>query len=330
MASASKLHWENAFSILDPQINGEGVHVWPFDPSFALDVRFFVFDKYHNIRMNRHDYFEIFYIQSGETICQIQNRSFPMSAGDLVAISSTQYHTMRPPMDEGRRTTLRAAVLYFLPELIRATEATGDDVEYLMPFLVQDSDFPHIVKAETGIPSQIYDLMKQINTELPATSKRARLAVKTYLKMVLILLINYYAAYQGTVEVFNRKQQAIERLRPVFEFLEEHYNEQITVKTAAEIVGRSKSDFMRFFKQVTGQSFIAYLNLFRIAKAQELLTKTDKSISAICHEVGFCDQSYFSLMFRKLVHMTPLHYKYQACKPADTHPSPKSQVAESN
>lgn len=309
MAPNNKIHWENAFSVLDPQINAEGVHVWPFDSSFAVDVRFFLFDKRHNIRMNRHDYFEIFYVHSGETICRIQNRSFPISAGDLVVISSTQYHTMYPPIERDARTTVKAAALYFLPELIRAVETNGDDAEYLMPFLVQDAGFSHIIKAETGIPNQVFDLIKRINTELPTASTRARLAVKTYLKMVLILLVNHYAEYQGTGEIFNRKQRAIEHLRPIFEFLEDHYGEPITVRTAAATVGRSKSDFMRFFKQVTGQSFVAYLNHFRIAKAQELLANTDKSISEVSQEVGFCDQSYFGLMFRKLTHMTPLHYK---------------------
>ena len=309
MALHNKVHWENAFSVLDPQINAEGVHVWPFDPSLPVDVRFFVFDKRHNIRMNRHDYFEIFYIHSGETSCRVQSRSFPIGAGDLVVISSTQYHTMYPPVEREARTAVKAAVLYFLPELIRGAETSGDDAEYLMPFLVQDAGFPHIIKAETGIPNQVFDFIKRINAELPAEDARARLTIKTYLKMVLILLVNHYAEYQGTVEIFNRKQRAIEHLRPLFDFLEEHYGEAITVQTAAAIVGRSKSDFMRFFKQVTGQSFVAYLNHFRIAKAQELLAKTDKSISEVSQDVGFCDQSYFGLMFRKLMHTTPLHYK---------------------
>jgi hypothetical protein len=37
--------WENAYSIVDPQINAEGIHLWPFDLSFPVDVRFFSFNK---------------------------------------------------------------------------------------------------------------------------------------------------------------------------------------------------------------------------------------------------------------------------------------------
>ena len=45
--------------------------------------------------------------------------------------------------------------------------------------------------------------------------------------------------------------------------------------------------FMHLFKQVTGQSFVAHLNHFRISNAQCLLASIDKSISEISLEAGF-------------------------------------------
>jgi len=126
---------ENAFSLIDPQINAEGVHVWPFDPAFPPDIRFYVWDKRHNIRTNRHDYFEIFYLHAGELVCRIQDREFKMREGDLAVISSTQYHTIQFPEKRKASGPVRAAALYFLPELIRASDASGDDS-------VQSSNWP--------------------------------------------------------------------------------------------------------------------------------------------------------------------------------------------
>jgi AraC-like DNA-binding protein len=146
---------------------------------------------------------------------------------------------------------------------------------------------------------------------MPATSTRARLTIKTYLKMILILLVNHYADRQGTVETFDRKQRAIEQLVPLFDFLEANYNEPVSVATAAEVLHLSESHFMRLFKQVTGQSFVNYLNHFRVAKAEHLLATTDLSVAEVSQAVGFCDQSYFGLVFRSLIQMTPLQYKRQ-------------------
>jgi AraC-like DNA-binding protein/quercetin dioxygenase-like cupin family protein len=301
----SKSTWEKAYGVVEPQINAEGVHVWPFDPSFPIDIRFFDLDGRHNIRMNRHDYFELLYAYSGEAVYQVQDRRFQVRKGDLAVIGSTLYHgiTGDPCLQ------MKAIVLFFKPELVRASEASGDDMEYLMPFFLQDQHFPHIVPGNTGIPSQTLDLIKRIQAELPATSSRARLAVKTYLKMILILLVNHYTAYLGSHETFNRKQSAIQRLRPLFEYLEGHYDQPIRVEEAARICATSNSHFMYFFKRVTGQSFLAYLNRFRIAKAQSLLASTDSPISAVSQQIGFCDQSHFGVVFRKLVGMTPLAYR---------------------
>jgi AraC family transcriptional regulator, transcriptional activator of pobA len=309
LGAMSKPHWENAFSLIDPQINADGIHVWPFDPAFPFDVRFYVWDKRHPMRSNRHDYFEIFYLQAGEMVCRVQDREFPMRSGDLAVISSTHYHTMRLPEKRRPAGSVKAAALYFLPELIRAAEATGEDVEYLMPFLMQDAGFPHVIAAGTGVPARIFDLLKSAHAELPADSMRARLTVKTYLKMILILLVNHYADRRGTVETFTRKQRAIEQLAPLFDYLEAHYGEPISVTAAAGILHMSESHFMRHFKQVTGQSFVSYLNHFRIAKAEHLLATTDLSVSDVGQTVGFRDQSYFGLVFRSLVHLTPLQYK---------------------
>jgi AraC-like DNA-binding protein len=300
-----KRNWDDAYAVINPQITADGNHQWPFDPSFPIDVRFFRFGGRNRIRMNRHDYAELLFLYSGELTWQIQERQIKQKEGELIVIGSTLYH--RPWGSQTGREN--AVVLYFLPELIQHGDVTGEAAEYLMPFHIQDATFPHVIPARTRLPSEILNLMKRIYAELPAFTNHSRLSVKTYLKMILISLVNYYSNYQSTQQVFARRQMWIQRLQPLFQLLETHFHESISIQDAADTVGMSSSHFRRLFKQVTGQPFTAYLNHFRIAKAQQLLTSTDKSILDISQETGFCDQSYFGLVFRQLVHMTPLQYR---------------------
>ena len=305
MRQLAHRHWEDAYSIIEPQINAQMVHLWPFFAEFPIDVRFLKFGHKRDIRQNRHDYFEVLYLRSGEVTYEVQGRRLPMKPGDLFVIGSTQLHRMC----SYDRAPVKAAVLYFLPDLIRGAEKTGDDIEYLMPFLVQDNGFPHVIPARTGIPSQIFDLMLRASAELPARTHRGRLSVKTYLKMILVLLVNHYAAFRGSEDVYVKKQRDFERLAPLFEFIDNNYSDPIPVEQAALVVRMSKSSFMRFFKQVTGQPFVSYLNHFRIAKAEVLITTTDKTIAEVSQEVGFCDQSYFGLVFRSVMGVSPRDYK---------------------
>lgn len=60
---------------------------------------------------------------------------------------------------------------------------------------------------------------------------------------------------------------------------------------------------------VNQYSFIKYLNRYRIGRAQELLAKNDQSIADISQDTGFCDQSYFGAVFRKLVGIPPAAYR---------------------
>jgi AraC-like DNA-binding protein len=314
MRSGKEFHWEMDLPVLEPQINAQGVHVYPFDPSFPVDIRFFECGDHHGVRMNRHDYFELIYVHSGEATFQIHDRLYPAKCGDLVMIGNTLYHRQLARLDGIKD---RVVVLIFKQELIHSATTNGDEFEYLMPFFAQRPDLPPVILSETRIPGRIFELIKEINCELPASTNRARLAVKTYLKMILVLLVNHFSDSLGTQRKFNHKQQSISRLRPLFEWIDRMHSDPISVTDAAKVCAMSTSYFMRYFKQATGQSFLAYLNNFRVAKAQILLATTDKSISEISQEVGFCDQSYFGMMFRKLTRTTPMAYRRRSLKAPD-------------
>ena len=292
------------FSLVEPQINAEGVHVWPFNVSCPVDVLFVTVGGQRDIRMNRHEYFEVMYLLEGSAYCHIQDKLLLMKEGDLVIIGSTLYHRL-----ESRSTSHATLVaLFFDPELISA-DGGRDSMEYLTPFMRQGPDFPHIISADTSIPNQILELMLRIRSELPSSSPRSRLTVKTYLKMILVSLVNHYATYARRVDTFERQQRALDRLTPLFNYIRDSCDSKIQVREAARLCKMSESYFTSFFKQVTGISYTKYLNRYRVERSQVLLANTDESTANISQEVGFCDQSYFGTVFRKLVGVTPAAYR---------------------
>jgi len=316
MRTGAKINWAESASTIAPQIRADGVHVWPFDAALPVAVTFQVFGERQPVRMNRHDYFEVVYIIDGAITCQIADRSFECKKGELIVIGSSLYHRMR----RHTRAHPKIATLFFMPEAICEAAGNEEYAEFLMPFYLQEANFPFVVGAGTGIPEEVFGLIGRIHETLPATTSLARLSVCTYIKMALILLVNHYSPYIGSELLNSTEQAALRRIMPLFEFLETHYNQAINVEDGAALLGLSKPHFMRLFKQVTGQSFLYYLNHFRIAKAQALLTSTDMPLAELGQEVGFCDQSYFGSVFRKIVQMTPLAYRRRFGKStADSH-----------
>lgn len=300
-----RLPWKQAFDVLEKGINAEGVHTYSFDPALPIDVGFFIHAGRDNVRMNRHAYFEVIYVYGGATDIQILDRCFHVKQGDLMVVGPNLYHRVvnRPNIE------VKLVSLNFDPNIVRNGGASADDEQYLLPFSCQSEQFPHEIPRSANLSEPALDLILQIHDELPAKSSLSRLAVTTYVKMLMLLLCKHYSNYLESRKVLNHKQQNIQRLMPLFEFLETHSECPIQVVEAARICAMSSSHFMSFFKRTTGESFIAYLNNFRIAKAQALLTTTNDSIAEISAQLAFCSQSYFGKVFHMLVGMTPLAYR---------------------
>ena len=291
------------FLVVEEQINADGVHVWPFNPLFPVDVLQHCLSGNRPFRMNRHDYFELVYLVSGELVWQVQDSFITEAEGDLFLMTIPKFHRVT----EQSSTKVEVLSLFFDRRLLAS--ATGSDSEYLDYLFAQALDQQHLISADTHLPREIEQLMREIVKESPALGDRARLCIRTYVKMILVLLIDQIIKVAPRHSSANRQQGSLDRLKPLFDAMEHGYSGRISTDDAADIVNMSLSTFRRTFAQLTGQSFVQYLNSFRIAKAQKLLASSDMPISEVCLEVGFCDQSYFGMIFRRLTQMTPRSYR---------------------
>jgi AraC family transcriptional activator of pobA len=307
MRAERSVTWQSVDSFVDRQINSEKSHVWPFAHSYPVDVRFLVLDRRHDVPLHRPDHLEVVVFESGELGYEVEGRTCTVHKNDIIVVGDRIQHRCLPVGVSQREA--RSVVLSFLPNLLHSGAPLGDDVQYLMPFSLLSSSFPNVIPAGTGLSREILDFIDRIRGELPGESERSRLAIKTYLRMILLALVNHYAELGATRESIYQHESNSKRLAPLLEHLERHYGEPIRVTDAARLCAMSDCSFMHLFKDLTGQSFVAYLNGFRVARAQDLLASTDQAISEISLETGFCNQSYFGVIFRRITGMTPLQYR---------------------
>ena len=98
-------------------------------------------------------------------------------------------------------------------------------------------------------------------------------------------------------------------LRCVREYIEAHLDEQILVKTLAQIAGFSVYHFARAFKQSVGAPPHRFVTERRMAKAADLIRCTDRSLSEIALSVGCSDQSHLTALFRRCLGETPSAFR---------------------
>lgn len=99
------------------------------------------------------------------------------------------------------------------------------------------------------------------------------------------------------------------RCKKIVLFIEEHYQEHISLEMISNHMGFSKEYFCRFFKKNFRMSFFKYLNESRIKKAEYLLLNTQHKIIDIAFETGFEDANYFTTVFKKETGLTPSAYR---------------------
>lgn len=79
----------------------------------------------------------------------------------------------------------------------------------------------------------------------------------------------------------------------------------VTLQDLADLAQVSRFHFARMFRLSTGRSPMAYLELVRILRAQELLRSGEYTVSTAATLAGFADQSHFGRRFKRHFGMTP-------------------------
>lgn len=98
-------------------------------------------------------------------------------------------------------------------------------------------------------------------------------------------------------------------LNKVFSFVEKNYRTKVTLEDVSKATGFSPYYFTKFFKKNVGQTFIEFLNNYRIDKAKWEIINTDTPISSILNQGGFTSDKTFYRLFKKQVGLSPKQYK---------------------
>lgn len=101
----------------------------------------------------------------------------------------------------------------------------------------------------------------------------------------------------------------INRLKRVTEYIKAHLNKNLSLDEIADVACLTPFHFSRQFKNATHFSPHQFVLKLKIEHAEKLLTNTDLPISEIALEVGFQNQSHFTLVFHKIVGVPPNRYR---------------------
>lgn len=101
------------------------------------------------------------------------------------------------------------------------------------------------------------------------------------------------------------------RMQLIVERVEASFQRAIPLQEIAGLCSMTVPAFCRFFKKMTGETFTAFVNTFRLAYARQLLAETDLTIATISFDAGFNNLSHFNNLFRQANGCSPSDFRRQ-------------------
>lgn len=251
-----------------------------------------------------HEELEFGFVVEGSVLIECGKNKYTLNKDDIYFINSNTLHAMFKA-DLQPKSAFRSVVVH--GSVIGGKENSIYHRKYLLPITDNNGLRELIFTVKDSCYSKIYGLLTNIwnseNIKVPYHELIVRNELSELFRILLQLSENNRTAPSAASIV----QET--RLRDIMLFIHDHYAEKITLEDMASAAFISKSEVLRCFKNITGQSPFEYLKNYRLRNAAYMIQNTSDSINTICGLCGFDDHSYFSKVFKAAYGCSPRDYK---------------------
>ncbi len=219
-----------------------------------------------------------------------------LQRGDIFVTRSTTPYELRwssPTGEELDSIVIHLAVDQYLAALEAVYPGKANEVE-VIDFFGRDEALAHLCLA----------CVEMLATRVPGGSRR----VAAFVSLLAAYLVEKYtdAAIEKPDFIGGLP---IRQIRKVEDYVRENLAQDISIEALAERVELSPFHFSRVFKQATGMTPLQFVTRERIARAQQLIRETSRSVIDVALEAGYTSPSHFAQVFRRVVGVTPTEFR---------------------
>lgn len=245
-----------------------------------------------------HPEYELVYINSGSAERHIGRNAFKYTDGDLLLIGSNVPHSNLG--NQNSSNSFEIVVQMSADFVINKVHAFPEFS--IISRLFQRS--AHGISFGEPLKTQIGFLLKELIDSQPF--EKLLLLFEVLNKLAVS---NDYSLINVDAAEIELRSNDYERINKVNEYVAVNYMNAINLSEMALLTGLTETSFSRFFKKVTGKTFIGFLNQYRIQKACALLANKNTSITQVMEEAGFIEPAHFSRIFKRYTESTPRDYR---------------------
>ena len=248
-----------------------------------------------------HPEIEITYVQKGTMCYKVNHMVYHLKEGDIVFNNSGALHsgTMENQKD------CAYIPVTFDSRLIYGFFQSTVNSKYVDP-VIQDSMLPAICIDQSEPwhkPFREY-LLRIIDLD-EKKPDFYELDITICLQSMWRLLLEHI-----TYEPQASRENSLEydRIKKILSYIEENYQNKITLNDIAGHIHLCESECTRLFKRHMNTTLFAFLQEYRIERSLEFL-QADQPVSAVADKAGFSDPNYYSKVFAKIKGCRPREYQ---------------------
>ena len=273
------------------------------EPSFGSS---FYYSKYIENENNKahlwhyHPEIEMVFVNGGSGKRQIGSHVSYYTDGDLILIGSNLPHCGFTDTNTGNKTEV---VLQMKPDFLGADFLTLKETRGIANLFE---------KAKYGIAFG-KDTMKLVGPTLEKMHNAWPLE-----KLLALLGVLRELEQASDYKLLNAQNFSLEmqvqdndRINMVFNYVKDHFLEEISLEHIAEMASMTVPSFCRYFKKITKKTFTKFVNEYRIVHASKLLAEKPMSIANICFESGFNNFSHFNKIFKEFTGKSASQYRQE-------------------
>ena len=275
------------------------------DYIYSPHVDFFIEEMtrengYEMSSFHTHHKYELYYEVEGTRRYFIEDSAYIVNAGNVILIGENQIHKTGA-VGDGPSTRV---VCNFSAEYLQEIRAAFPQVDFLS-FLNQEKN--HLLSnISVRQQNQIYSMLQKI-IAVKGDSPQSHAARKMLLATLLLQLQMLCAVQQESGGDSGRVTNRI--VEQIQGYIAEHYAEKLTLTGIASQFYISPYYLSRLFKKTINLSLIEYINGVRVKAAQNLIEKTNDSISDVAEKAGFMTSAHFRRVFKDATGFSPQQYR---------------------
>ena len=252
-----------------------------------------------DVELHHHDFFEVYFLLSGDVTYLIENRICRVLPGDLLLISPRELHQVciQPEMAVYERF-----VLWVDERLIR--HLSSEEADLYAGFDPARPGYRNRLRLNHEDRSRIQTLMEQLYTETQQGGYGTDLLRQSLLSQLLVHINRLANRQDAAYEEENRASRAVSQ---VISYISLHYAEQLSLEMLAERFYISKYHLSHEFNRQVGTSVYRFLQKKRLLIARQLLAQGEKP-NTVYSACGFNDYTNFYRAFKAEYHISPRQY----------------------